>query len=296
MSPLTPIASKKLSPPLRVKGLLQERLSELQDHLAMLNPQSDPETIHQIRVLCRRLRALCRLLRFAEAPSEFRALEKVLRRTARDLSPIRNWDVSQERLGDLEREWKKKNERGLKFLRKIFPSHITEIRKDCLTKFSAKKISKSLGAENLFLNGDRFSEQDFEGLLAERVKNSSLQVLRKWQKFQKSHSPEALHKVRTSLKKLRYSLEIQTIYFDVPGKKKLESFKHFQDQLGYLRDLQILKGHLKEKAIRKNIPSKKRNRFRRLNKFLKNSLEEDLKNFQKNQGPRLKALVEGNLP
>jgi len=296
MSSSAPIGPKTISPPLRLKGLLQGGLLELQVHLAKFNRQSPPETIHRIRVLSRRQRALCRLLQFSGAPEDFRRLEKRLKTLTKALSPIRNRDVSLERLKGQEKKFKEQaGGGGLKFLRKAFRKRLKNTRRECLAKVPKRKILKILGSENTLQHWGWLSEEILERQLEKRLAAASEQVLKQWRQFRESGRTEDLHQVRIGWKNYRYTLEIHSSCFGIPDKETLEQFKFFQDRMGFIQDLGVLKGHLVEKSIRKKVPGKKRKRMGRFKNYLNRALKEAVREFPKTHGVRFEDLVRGGI-
>lgn len=271
-------------------------MGELKDLLLSLNANSASRTIHQIRVLSRRQRALCRLLSALGAPKGVGRLEKRLRRLTQKLSVVRSWDVSLGQMKDLEKEWKRREDRGLGFLREICRVRRNKIRARVLAGLSSKKILKSLKWDEAWLAGEWFSESVLEDQLIKEVGQASKTVLKKWKRFQAGGTLRDLHEMRICWKKLRYTLEIQFHCFEVPEEETLGEFKFIQDQLGQIQDLQSLKSHLKENAVRKKVPSGRRSRFRRFKAFLNRSIEQAVEGFCRGHAGRLEALIGGVRP
>jgi CHAD domain-containing protein len=271
----------------------QERgLQELLALLSTLGPHSQPELIHEIRVLTRRQRVLCRLLQSKESPSEFKKLERRLRKMTKALSSVRSWDVSVRQLKGFERQWREGEKRGLGFLRRIFKEQTQRVRRRDLPNFPKKKLTRFLDPARMNPSWDHFSGSQLERRIRDEICGFADRALEHWTTFQRSGTPTDLHRVRILLKKLRYLLEIQTIVMDAPHEAGIDRLKSLQDKLGDIHDLHVLRGHLQEAVVEKRISLKQRKRYRRIKKSLKSLEAQAVKDFQESEGDQLSPWLE----
>lgn len=124
-------------------------------------------------------------------------------------------------------------------------------------------------------------------ILKLRLKN----VIAEIKKYFKDNSPENLHRVRISIRRLRYNLESFFVCFDTEEYLTFyQAIEHLQDLTGELRDLDVLIGNImthfgnnkKFQSLKIKIGNKRKEIFENLNLTLMKFLHSKyLKEFKK---------------
>lgn len=291
MSSIAQIGSVPVSLIPKLQQRLEEGLQEIRDILSTLGPQSKPKQIHDIRIATRRQRVLCRVLQLSEASPGFQQLEKPLKKLTKKLSPVRSWDVSARQLKTMEQHWRQEGKKGFGFLRKILKKHVQSLRRKDLNKIAKENFFRAFNLKAISPHWDLLSAGAVETRLLNQTSKVSDQVLKNWRNYQRTRAMSDLHEVRISFKKLRYFLEIQHACLGHPQEELFARLKSLQDELGYIHDLYVLRSHLKEKVIRKMIPSDKKGRFRAVAKYLKETEDMAVKSFTQGEATRLPGLL-----
>jgi CHAD domain-containing protein len=276
----------------RLHRRLEAGLAELRGLLSDLGPQSQAKTIHDIRVATRRARVLCDLLQLEGGSPHCQALERSLKKLSRALSAVRSWDVSAQQLKIAARQWRGAGQKGLGFIRHIIKKKSRRLRRG-LAEIDVAKFSHALEFRSSAPQGDPVVDSITLHGIRDQMEKNLERVSENWRRYRQSRSSSDLHGLRISLKKLRYNLEIQSACLGRADEERVGRLKSLQDGLGYIHDLHVLRDHLKQGAIRKKIPSGKIKRYHRLQKHLKQTETRALKAFEKGEGARLPALLEG---
>ena len=229
-----------------------------QQILANLCPATsgrEPEGVHQLRVALRRLHtALYCLRRELEAPS-LQALDAEAKRFARTLGPARNWDVFVDStLADLE----KANLPDIQFstLRNAsapFRDQAYQKVRESIADPQTNRFLLSLGLaiEQRSWRNDVASED--LGMLTEALTKLAVRVLTRLRRKAlkrgrhfRQMRPEARHKLRLTLKKLRYATEFFLPLYSgqASTKKYLKQLSRLQDAFGEANDIITSRGLL----------------------------------------------------
>jgi len=210
--------------------------------------EDDPEYVHQLRVALRRLRSLIKLFRPALPEAFVSHWAEVLRACAADMGDARDFDVLiDEILAPIT-------------LAPLMPDTLLDpliqqahaardaARKDArarlahadqgLTILSLARALNSLDSNALNAAADLTA---FAGLQLDTLRKRA----RKRFADAQGPDPEHLHALRVSLKQLRYGGEFFRPLFNAEDMKRhLTQLRRGQEQLGYLNDVEIARGHL----------------------------------------------------
>lgn len=201
--------------------------------------------VHQARVASRRLREA---LPVATAVStvESGGIRRDMRRLTRALGDVRELDVARRtfdaRVRDdrwpfaaiaaVKRHLKTKRERGReRMLGRVDRRDADRLR--ARVRACANKVDSSRASFRI------------DAILGKRVRDRARKFARNAGRVGTMYSPESLHAVRISGKKLRYSLELSQDVSGVPLGREIGQLKRLQRILGELRDLQTLTGYVR---------------------------------------------------
>ncbi|ATU93344.1 hypothetical protein BLM14_18340 [Phyllobacterium zundukense] len=252
---INPAAVKAGSSSLGRDDTVDEGIAKLlsgcqQQVLANLTPAigREPEGIHQLRVALRRLRTALYFLRRELAAPSLQALDAEAQGFARALGPARNWDVFLDStLADIE----KANLPDIDFF--VLRGAGAPLReqghhavRDSIADPQTNRFLLSLGLaiEQRSWRNDIASED--LGILAEPLTKFAARVLTRLERkaFKRGRHfrhlrPEARHKLRILLKKLRYSAEFFLPLYAgrAPTRKYLKQLSRLQDGLGEANDI-----------------------------------------------------------
>jgi CHAD domain-containing protein len=278
---ISPSAVKAGSSNLRREDTIDEGIAKLlsgcqQQILANLCPATsgrEPEGVHQLRVALRRLHtALYCLRRELDAPS-LQALDAEAKRFARTLGPARNWDVF---IDSTLSEIEKANLPDIQFsvLRDAstpFRNKSYQAVRDSIADPQTNRFLLSLGLSieqrswrNDVASGDL-------GILTEPLTKFAARVLTRLERKAvkrgrhfRQMRPEARHKLRLTLKKLRYATEFFLPLYSSQAstKKYLKQLSRLQDALGEANDIKTSRTLLSD--IRESVHSPAHGDFRLL--------------------------------
>jgi CHAD domain-containing protein len=217
-------------------------------HLNVLRSQwngvrdGDIESVHQARVATRRIRAALPLLVQAT-----RADRRLFQYIGRRLGRVRELDVAQALLADLERQ---------------FPSSacgIAALRRDIRARQdrARAKMLKGLDRVDLRAEAKHIRHAGLTRHLASYFRDIPSEIRRDVVTASDSvktaiahaagvYMPNRLHLVRIAAKKLRYSIEIANDTGVVAGTHIVPRLKKAQETLGRLHDLQVLLAHVRK--------------------------------------------------
>jgi inorganic triphosphatase YgiF len=253
---IDPVALKAPSSNLDYQDTVDAGIAKLlsscqQQILANLSPAEngrESQGVHQLRVALRRLRtALYFLRRELEAPS-LQALDAEARRFARTLGPARNWDVFiNATLADIE----KANLPDIEFSRlrdasAPFRDQSYGMVRDSIAASQTNRFLLSLGLviERKSWRSEVASEdlRTLAGPLTKFASNVLTRIERKALKRGRHFRqlrPQARHKLRLTLKKLRYATEFfLPLYTNRASTGKyLQQLSRLQDVLGEANDI-----------------------------------------------------------
>jgi CHAD domain-containing protein len=219
---------------------LEPRLGRLLELSGAAGWQDDPESLHQLRIASRRVRAVLDLVDPDLYPS-FRKHARHLRRLTQALGLTRELDVHAAILGALK-------ELQPDPLRSAAVEHLLE---GLERKRRRARAAMSKGLEQRSLKDlDRLLEPpEFqEPLLLSDLPQSVWACLEPWIRVVEEALPPLLHQedaanlhaLRIRVKRLRYTLEILESAFPVPLEERLQQLKALQTALGLHHDHALL--------------------------------------------------------
>jgi triphosphatase len=267
---IDPVAVKASSSNLDHQDTVDEGIAKLlsicqQQILANLCPAEnggESQGVHQLRVALRRLRTVLYFLRRElEAPS-LQALDAEARRFAQTLGPARNWDVFiDSTLADIE----KTNLPDIEFSRlrdasEPFRDQSYGMVRDSIVESQTNRFILSLGLviERKSWRNEVASEDlrtlaepitKFASNVLTRIERKALKRGRHFRHLR----PEARHKLRLTLKKLRYATEFFLPLYASRAStgKYLKQLSRLQDVLGEANDIRTsrtLLSNIQERA------------------------------------------------
>jgi triphosphatase len=253
---ISPSAVKAGSSNLQGEDTVDEGIAKLlsncqQQILANLCPAKsghEPEGVHQLRVALRRLRAVLYCLRRELAAPSLQALDAEAQGFARTLGPARNWDVFiDSTLRDIEMANLPDIEfSGLRAASVPFRDKAYHAVRDSIANPQTNRFLLSLGLviEQRSWRND-VASQDL-GTLAEPLTKFTTRVLTRLERKALKRGrhlrhlrPQARHKLRILLKKLRYSAEFfLPLYSNKAATRKyIKQLSRLQDGLGEANDV-----------------------------------------------------------
>lgn len=253
---ISPSAVKAASSNLRGEDSVDEGIAKLlsgcqQQILANLCPAAsdrEPEGVHQLRVALRRLHTAFYILRRElDAPS-LQTLDSEAKRFARTLGPARNWDVF---IGSTLAEIEKANLPDIDFsvlseASAPFRDQAYQAVRDSIADPKTNRFLLSLGLAIEQKSWRNEVASDHLGILAGPLTKFAARVLtrlerkalRRGRHFRQMR-PEMRHRLRLTLKKLRYATEFFLPLYSsqVSTRKYLRQLSRLQDALGEANDI-----------------------------------------------------------
>jgi CHAD domain-containing protein len=203
--------------------------------------QGDAESLHKARVATRRLRET---LPIVASGHKGRRLDRDVRRITRALGPVRELDVALEMLGKLEVS-ADVPAAAVARLRQVLADERRVLREEMvrrLARVDLRKLRKRLSAAQKRANkpGRSVSKAAEARSARERTGRRAEQLRGAMESAGGLYLPDRLHRVRVSVKKLRYALELSTKFGGARAPRKLHTLRKVQDLLGHLHDLEVL--------------------------------------------------------
>ena len=217
--------------------LLSETVKGVLHHIPGIR-DGEPESVHQARVGTRRLRELLPLLPTVGAPSQ---TGELIRRIGRSLGAVRDLDSLSQLTLDLARRYPssapvlaacrvdldERRQRKVRRLVKRLEAADVEALRDVAPRPDGFVLPPG--------NGSGWRTQ-----LAHRLKRHADCLERKVNRASGVYFPNRLHKVRISLKKLRYLVEIAEQTRAWQPAHLVRDAKRLQDVLGVMHDMHVL--------------------------------------------------------
>jgi inorganic triphosphatase YgiF len=254
----------RLSPDASVEEGLERVLTHcvnhwLANHAAVLDG-GDIEGVHQMRVAMRRMRSALTILKGALPPDDREWLQREAKFLIGDLGGARDWDVFVDEL--LQPVM---NARAEDTSLMVLQEAVNEQRRLAYKRAQATlrsprylKFVLDLGA---WLDGKGWRgkgaeaslERSLIDLAGEVLQTRHRQAMKLGRKFDEL-SDEALHRLRISLKKLRYSTEFfAALYGSGRTLAYLNSLRQLQDDLGHLNDVAVAESRLADLCARSGV-------------------------------------------
>lgn len=223
----------------RAYAILRRRLGELLINEGGTALGEDPESLHQMRVATRRLRAALQVFETA-LPTTLLNTRGELRWLAQSLGAVRDLDVQLERLDALRRASPWDDSNALAPLATQFERARVEARTALLAVLDDDRYARLVGtARDLLIAGPPAEAPDEPSrVLGRRIIARRYRQFRREARLLRRSSPHAdYHAVRIRGKRLRYSLELFIDLYGRDGALALASLRRLQDLLGELQDL-----------------------------------------------------------
>ncbi len=233
---------------------MQKQIKSLSRHIKGISADEDIENLHQVRVASRRLGYALQIFASCFATPKVKFWQKELRRCRRRLGQARDRDVHIAFLHEyvqtldkrslrpglyrlilrLQQERKKLQPKILKCVRRFINSKVLE---DMYGQISRMEISAS---------HVKPAPDDIQ--MYQKVQKHIVGCLEELMSYEESlHEPDAViehHKMRISVKKLRYQMEIFLPVYDDSFRSFLKIVKVWQTYLGNIHDYDIWTGLL----------------------------------------------------
>jgi CHAD domain-containing protein len=220
--------------------------------------------LHKTRVASRRIREALPIVAVAAPPAKVRKLRRKMRAITRALGPIRELDVELDILDDTSKTEGVPG-RALEMVRRETASRRQALRAELANHAPVGDLKKLLRKlERVCDIGVKEKESDakeakgkrrkaagkieaqWRGVLATRLMRRAKSMTTALEHAGPVYSPERLHDVRISTKKLRYALEIARDAGVIAAPPLVRILKRNQERLGHLHDLQMMLKHVRE--------------------------------------------------
>lgn len=213
----------------------------LREYVQNREQMQDTESLHQVRIKLRRLRALLSFVKPLVQPEPYRTFQSSLRELGQILGPIREIDV-------LVESWQQIRDSGTgiteghSWLTEVLAAERQQQTEQIADPFDQAHITALLLSIWAWIEGDAWQEQPqaltFRGFCNERLTAWYRDML-DFGKKPALEEAETLHRVRITGKKLRYVLENLEGVLGTPADELMERLRLLQDRLGYLRDARL---------------------------------------------------------
>lgn len=210
----------------------------LREYMQNREQMQEVESLHQVRIKFRRLRALLSFIKPLVQPEPYRAFQASLRELGQLLGPIREIDV-------LAESWQQVQDSGTGltgghlWLTEVLAAERQQQAGQIKGPFEQAQVTALLLKLWAWLEGDAWQETTqsltFRGFCNTRLANWYQEML-DFGKKPAFDEIETLHQVRIAGKKLRYVLDNLDGVLDSSLDELLERLGLLQDALGYLRD------------------------------------------------------------
>lgn len=223
--------------------LLARRAADLKRHVPGAL-EGDAHGVHQARVASRRLREAVPVLTAGVKGTRARKVRSKIRRLTQALGTVRELDVTIQLLDELVtndtlprpaleavrgRVVTERDARRAVMLKRFERVNMAKLERRLA---SAGEVLVAAGAES------------WRDALGARLLKRSKALTTAMTAAGHMYSPEQLHQVRISAKKLRYAMELAFDTGVKPAAAPVRAVKRAQDTLGRLHDLQVLQSHV----------------------------------------------------
>ena len=194
----------------------------------------DTEDLHQFRINIRKSRAFLKEFGFLIPKKHLKYFNEHLADFATQTNQKRDLDVIKERLGELDKDHKM-IKKDIKEKRKAEQRHIQKMLKGKTFKDFFYTYQDILTGETLLTEDNTTSS--IENTAKQVILYLHHKIIKKIDALEKDFTVDKLHKIRISLKKLRYLLEeFQHIFGEEKIEKMIEKGKELQTLLGDFND------------------------------------------------------------
>ncbi len=220
--------------------LLGQRLARFVPLVASVLSSDEPEAVHDLRVLSRRLQQALDAVTGKPRPADARPLVRALRRVRRSLGDWRNHDVI---LGLVERRVRRSRSSKKRSAWKRVSDHLEDARRRHVERARRRLLRRDLAgfvtaAHSVAAN---HSPDENPGRRVRRAVAQSLERFRKGlERAEASQDLSSIHALRIDAKRLRYSIELALELGETAVKPAVAWLKDLQEALGGWHDRQNL--------------------------------------------------------
>lgn len=211
-----------------------------------------PETIHDLRVSCRRLQQAFRVLLTDESSASSRKLLGPPRKIRRALGECRNLDVSSELI---EHRLDSADGAPVRRAGEELRAMLQEERAAALAR-ARRKVAKHEIAPFIGRAREAIAGFDPSVEAVSALEQSVAQSIEEWEAAfetaREQRDVPRLHGLRIASKRLRYRTEMLASLDSAPVKPLVKTLKQFQDALGDWHDRMVLLEHMGEFLARPN--------------------------------------------
>jgi CHAD domain-containing protein len=220
--------------------------------------EGDPVAVHQLRVASRRIREVLPVISDEQRPQRLKRMQRKVRRLTRTLGPVREHDVSLRLLAALEEDHPE-GRPAIEIVREAvahdrhalhaeLEKHLDTVTLDKFVKKMTRVVGQGKKAQN---NGQRSTadQRRWQLVVAARVVRRAKQLRQAVEHAGALYTPDRLHNVRVSTKKLRYALEVGNESKICRWHSAIRSLKEIQDILGQLHDREALLARVRDVHI-----------------------------------------------
>jgi CHAD domain-containing protein len=209
----------------------------------------DPESLHQMRVACRRLRTLLREAGSMLDPEWVEPLREEIGWLGDELGAVRDLDVLRQHLSDEIAALDPADARGGALLIRALEAERGGRREELVAALRSERYFKLLGALEDAARKPQIADPDVS---LESVARDAFKRLRKAvRRLGDEPSDEALHEVRIKAKRARYAAELVAPGGDKLVERFIERAKEFQDVLGEYQDAVVARERIRGLAARR---------------------------------------------
>jgi len=211
----------------------------------------DPEALHDMRVVTRRLRAALKLYAHV-LPRRAERYERDLRHFARALGDVRDLDVHLERLS----EEALRNGEVPEAVVALLEDRRGEARRRMLEALDSNRYERFVASFSGTLRRGRSPAPTGPILEAapDRIRDRYRKVRRAANVLTGNSPPEDFHDLRKKGKRLRYTLEPLQAIYGKPSEKMVKLLKTIQDDLGEHQDLIVAAELMEELGSAEDLP------------------------------------------
>jgi inorganic triphosphatase YgiF len=223
------------------QAIAQSCLAQAIQNEAVVRQTRDPAALHQFRVGLRRLRAAISFFKDMLKDPQSDALRDELRAVSQELGAVRDLDVYVERLRDAGALIEAQARRVTKYDELL--ANLDRPRFWRTTLMAAAWIEAGDWLTSADENASHARERPIEARATEQLSRRWKRVLKRGRHLG-DLDPDARHRVRIEIKKLRYGVEFFHGLFDgrkakARRKNALEVLEDLQETLGYLNDIAV---------------------------------------------------------
>jgi CHAD domain-containing protein/uncharacterized protein YjbK len=233
------------------RKLLAQQMRKLRKYEKLARQNDDPEGVHQMRVVTRRMRALLAATRGMFKAKALAPFAPMLRELARDLGAVRDRDVFLEHLAAYAAGQSDEARADLDALEGRLRAEQSKAHACLIKLLDSKKFAKAEDALEAFVERPGYGLVPHEARAYEvpavQVRHragsailSRYEELRAYEAALPAEHVETLHRMRIAGKRLRYTLELFEELLDSARYREVRGrLMELQDHLGLLQDAEV---------------------------------------------------------